>query len=67
MLLNLVFSLLAIFHLTYLGSMFDPGVDEQEVEEVRAPRRPSSKREEYLLSLTVVPLMNAPQPPDLHR
>uniref|UniRef100_A0AAX7VHH7 Porcupine O-acyltransferase like n=1 Tax=Astatotilapia calliptera TaxID=8154 RepID=A0AAX7VHH7_ASTCA len=32
-LLNLVFSLLAIFHLTYLGSMFDPGVDEQEVEE----------------------------------
>lgn len=36
MLLNLVFSLLAIFHLTYLGSMFDPGLDEQEVEEVRA-------------------------------
>ncbi|KAM3618798.1 uncharacterized protein V6R79_025076 [Siganus canaliculatus] len=33
MLLNLVFSFLAIFHLTYLGSMFDPGVDEQEVEE----------------------------------
>ncbi|KAK1897811.1 Protein-serine O-palmitoleoyltransferase porcupine [Dissostichus eleginoides] len=33
MLLNLVFSLLAIFHLTYLGSMFDPGLDEQEVEE----------------------------------
>ncbi|XP_037334420.2 protein-serine O-palmitoleoyltransferase porcupine-like [Pungitius pungitius] len=33
MLLNLVFGLLAIFHLTYLGSMFDPGVDEQEVEE----------------------------------
>uniref|UniRef100_A0A3Q3KDZ3 Porcupine O-acyltransferase like n=1 Tax=Monopterus albus TaxID=43700 RepID=A0A3Q3KDZ3_MONAL len=33
MLLNLVFSLLAIFHLTYLGSMFDPGVDEQDVEE----------------------------------
>ncbi|KAL7398048.1 hypothetical protein ABVT39_003459 [Epinephelus coioides] len=33
MLLNLVFSLLTIFHLTYLGSMFDPGVDEQEVEE----------------------------------
>ncbi|XP_051914973.1 protein-serine O-palmitoleoyltransferase porcupine-like isoform X2 [Hippocampus zosterae] len=31
-LLNLVFSLLAIFHLTYLGSMFDPGVEE-EVEE----------------------------------
>uniref|UniRef100_A0A4W6CUZ8 Porcupine O-acyltransferase like n=1 Tax=Lates calcarifer TaxID=8187 RepID=A0A4W6CUZ8_LATCA len=31
--LNLVFSFLAIFHLTYLGSMFDPGVDEQEVEE----------------------------------
>ncbi|XP_074538536.1 protein-serine O-palmitoleoyltransferase porcupine-like [Halichoeres trimaculatus] len=31
--LNLVFSLLAVFHLTYLGSMFDPGVDEQEVEE----------------------------------
>uniref|UniRef100_A0AAQ5XSI8 Porcupine O-acyltransferase like n=1 Tax=Amphiprion ocellaris TaxID=80972 RepID=A0AAQ5XSI8_AMPOC len=33
MLLNLIFSLLVIFHLTYLGSMFDPGVDEQEVEE----------------------------------
>ncbi|XP_034552589.1 protein-serine O-palmitoleoyltransferase porcupine-like [Notolabrus celidotus] len=33
MLLNLLFGLLAIFHLTYLGSMFDPGVDEQEVEE----------------------------------
>ncbi|XP_054465122.1 protein-serine O-palmitoleoyltransferase porcupine-like [Anoplopoma fimbria] len=33
MLLNLVFSFLAIFHLTYLGSMFDPGVDEQDVEE----------------------------------
>uniref|UniRef100_A0A3Q3WWZ4 Porcupine O-acyltransferase like n=1 Tax=Mola mola TaxID=94237 RepID=A0A3Q3WWZ4_MOLML len=32
-LLNLVFSFLVIFHLTYLGSMFDPGVDEQEVEE----------------------------------
>lgn len=33
MLLNLVFGFLAIFHLTYLGSMFDPGVDEQEAEE----------------------------------
>ncbi|KAM8753962.1 protein-serine O-palmitoleoyltransferase porcupine-like isoform 1-T3 [Acanthopagrus schlegelii] len=33
MLLNLVFSFLAIFHLTYLGSMFDSGNDEQEVEE----------------------------------
>ncbi|TMS15856.1 Protein-serine O-palmitoleoyltransferase porcupine [Larimichthys crocea] len=33
MLLNLVFSLLAIFHLTYLGSMFDAGADEQEIEE----------------------------------
>ncbi|XP_070766333.1 protein-serine O-palmitoleoyltransferase porcupine-like [Enoplosus armatus] len=32
-LLNLVFSFLAVFHLTYLGSMFDPGVDEEEVEE----------------------------------
>lgn len=32
-LLNLLFSLLTIFHLTYLGSMFDPGVDEQEAEE----------------------------------
>ncbi|XP_068995396.1 uncharacterized protein [Embiotoca jacksoni] len=31
--LNLVFSLLVVLHLTYLGSMFDPGVDEQEVEE----------------------------------
>lgn len=38
MLLNLAFSLLAVFHLTYLGSMFDAGVDEQEVEEV-SPRR----------------------------
>lgn len=37
MLLNLIFSFLAVFHLTYLGSMFDPGVDEQEVEEVRGP------------------------------
>lgn len=36
MLLNLLFSLLAVFHLTYLGSMFDPGVDEQDVEEVGA-------------------------------
>lgn len=35
MLLNLAFTVLAIFHLTYLGSMFDPGVDEHEVEEVR--------------------------------
>ncbi|XP_058500215.1 protein-serine O-palmitoleoyltransferase porcupine-like [Solea solea] len=31
--LNLLFSFLVIFHLTYLGSMFDPGVDEYEVEE----------------------------------
>lgn len=38
MLLNLAFSVLAIFHLTYLGSMFDPGVDEQEVEEVRCAK-----------------------------
>lgn len=36
MVLNLGFSLLAVFHLTYLGSMFDAGVDEQEVEEVGA-------------------------------
>lgn len=35
MMLNLVFTFLAIFHLTYLGSMFDPGDDEQQVEEVR--------------------------------
>ncbi|XP_047224867.1 protein-serine O-palmitoleoyltransferase porcupine-like isoform X1 [Girardinichthys multiradiatus] len=34
LLLNLVFSLLVIFHLTYLGSMFDPGSDEQKIEEV---------------------------------
>ncbi|KAM8830230.1 protein-serine O-palmitoleoyltransferase porcupine-like [Synchiropus picturatus] len=33
-LLNLLFSLLTIFHLTYLGSMFDPGLDEHEVDEV---------------------------------
>ncbi|KAM9343602.1 protein-serine O-palmitoleoyltransferase porcupine-like isoform 1-T2 [Pholidichthys leucotaenia] len=32
-LLNLVFSFLVIFHLTYLGSMFDPGLDEQDTEE----------------------------------
>ncbi|XP_070695428.1 protein-serine O-palmitoleoyltransferase porcupine-like [Pempheris klunzingeri] len=32
-LLNLFFSLLVIFHLTYLGSMFDPGVDEHDAEE----------------------------------
>uniref|UniRef100_A0A8C5HD74 Protein-serine O-palmitoleoyltransferase porcupine-like n=1 Tax=Gouania willdenowi TaxID=441366 RepID=A0A8C5HD74_GOUWI len=32
-LLNLAFSLLVIFHLTYLGSMFDPGLDEQEAGE----------------------------------
>ncbi|XP_077475627.1 protein-serine O-palmitoleoyltransferase porcupine-like [Stigmatopora argus] len=31
-LLNVGFTLLAIFHLTYLGSMFDPGLEE-EVEE----------------------------------
>ncbi|XP_068602784.1 protein-serine O-palmitoleoyltransferase porcupine-like [Brachionichthys hirsutus] len=30
--LNLGFSFLAIFHLTYLGSMFDPADDEQEAE-----------------------------------
>lgn len=36
MLMNLVFSFLTIFHLIYLGSMFDPGVDEQEVEQVKA-------------------------------
>lgn len=28
MCLNLAFSFLAVFHLTYLGSMFDAGVDE---------------------------------------
>ncbi|XP_029975287.1 protein-serine O-palmitoleoyltransferase porcupine-like isoform X2 [Salarias fasciatus] len=33
LLLNLVFSVVAIFHLTYLGSMFDPGLDEHDVEE----------------------------------
>ncbi|XP_038146314.1 protein-serine O-palmitoleoyltransferase porcupine-like [Cyprinodon tularosa] len=33
LLLNLVFSLMVVFHLAYLGSMFDPGSDEQEVEE----------------------------------
>ncbi|XP_061574343.1 protein-serine O-palmitoleoyltransferase porcupine-like [Cololabis saira] len=33
MLVNLVFGLLVVFHLTYLGSMFDPGTNEQEVEE----------------------------------
>ncbi|XP_041860799.1 protein-serine O-palmitoleoyltransferase porcupine-like isoform X2 [Melanotaenia boesemani] len=33
MMLNLIFSLLVVFHLTYLGSMFDPGSDELEAEE----------------------------------
>uniref|UniRef100_A0A672ZP32 Porcupine O-acyltransferase n=1 Tax=Sphaeramia orbicularis TaxID=375764 RepID=A0A672ZP32_9TELE len=32
MLLNMLFGFLTIFHLTYLGSMFDPGVDKEEVE-----------------------------------
>ncbi|XP_028266538.1 protein-serine O-palmitoleoyltransferase porcupine-like [Parambassis ranga] len=32
-LLNLGFSFLAVFHLTYLGSMFDAGADEEAVEE----------------------------------
>lgn len=48
MLLNLVFSLLAVVHLTYLGSMFDAGVDEQEAEEVGPRRHPQlqcSRRE----------------------
>lgn len=48
MLLNLVFSFLVIFHLTYLGSMFDPGVDEQEVEEVGGPQGLGPRRKEYL-------------------
>uniref|UniRef100_A0A668AHH2 Porcupine O-acyltransferase like n=1 Tax=Myripristis murdjan TaxID=586833 RepID=A0A668AHH2_9TELE len=33
MLVNLLFSFLAIFHLTYLGSMFGPDVDDQAAEE----------------------------------
>lgn len=33
LLLNVVFSVVAVFHLTYLGSMFDPGLDEHDVEE----------------------------------
>ncbi|XP_034029007.1 protein-serine O-palmitoleoyltransferase porcupine-like isoform X1 [Thalassophryne amazonica] len=37
-LLNLLFSFLTIFHLTYLGSMFDPGTDEQDIEEGYAAR-----------------------------
>lgn len=32
-LLNLLFSVVVIFHLTYLGSMFDSGLDDQSVEE----------------------------------
>lgn len=37
-LVNLLFSFLAIFHLTYLGSMFGPDVDDQAAEEVRQTR-----------------------------
>lgn len=44
MALNLAFSLLTVFHLTYLGSMFDPGVDEQAVEEVGARASFSAER-----------------------
>lgn len=33
LLINLWFSFLALFHLTYLGSMFDPGLSEEEAEE----------------------------------
>lgn len=50
MVLNLIFSALAVFHLTYLGSMFDPGVDEQEVEEVRVKQ---PKREMFLWNPTL--------------
>lgn len=56
MLLNLGFSLLAIGHLTYLGSMFDPGVDEQEAEEV-GPRFTlsfQSKRDQVKLYVLLV-------------
>ena len=35
MVVNVLFSLLAIFHLTYLGSMFDADMDDQAIEEVR--------------------------------
>lgn len=33
LLINLFFSFLAVLHLTYLGSMFDPGLSEEEAEE----------------------------------
>jgi len=33
--MNLLFGLLAVFHLTYLGSMFDADMDDQAIEEVR--------------------------------
>ncbi|CAL8369194.1 unnamed protein product [Lota lota] len=33
MVVNVLFSLLAIFHLTYLGSMFDADMDDQAIEE----------------------------------
>ena len=35
MVVNVLFSLLAIFHLTYLGSMFDADMDDQAIEQVR--------------------------------
>ena len=35
MVVNVLFSLLAVFHLTYLGSMFDADMDDQAIEEVR--------------------------------
>ena len=58
--LNLVFSFLAIFHLTYLGSMFDPGVNERDVEEVRAPREQRPRKKIVLSHLKVtVSFLNA--------
>lgn len=57
MLLNLIFSFLAVFHLTYLGSMFDPGVDEQEVEEVRGPDLTASVQEVFDQSVVMLNLV----------
>lgn len=56
-LLNLIFSFLAVFHLTYLGSMFDPGVDEQEVEEVRGPDLTASVQEVFDQSVVMLNLV----------
>lgn len=49
---NLLFSVMVLFHLTYLGSMFDPGTDQQEVEEVKVSHLQSDSR--FVLSAAVI-------------